>query len=356
MKPVYLIASSCISPQDSFGREDLFNELISTDDNVLYCKEPNYSQYINPVQIRRMSRALKMGFTAALDCLAKSPSLHIDGIIVGTGKGCMTDTEQFLHSIKDFHETALNPTHFIHSTYNQINGMVALNKKINSYNITYVHRGFSFEHALLDAMMLLEDKEAKNVLVGSFDEMTKEHFEVKLHWGYWKKESINSLELLGSDTPGTIAGEGSSFFILSQDPPATPAPAILDLQTLYKPSLDVLQYEVNRMLHNHQLQQEDIDFLLLGEDGDQRRSKPYELLRAQFPNTPILCFKHLCGEYDTASNFGFWICEQILLRQTVPDFLFHPSGQHQQKGAIKRILFYNNYFEQNQSLILMGVV
>lgn len=356
MKPVYIIASSCISPQDSFGRDNLFQELISSTENILYCKEPNYSQYINPVQIRRMSRALKMGFTTALDCLAKVPERPIHGIIIGTGKGCMTDTEQFLHSIRDYHETALNPTHFIHSTYNQINGMVALNKKINSYNVTYVHRGFSFEHSLLDAIMLLNDGEAQNVLIGSFDEMTQEHYEVKLHWGYWKKESIDSLQLIASKTEGTIAGEGSSFYILSDKAHQAATPFIQDMQTLYKPDTNILEREIKQFLWRNNMQPSDIDCIMLGEDGDNRRKEPYSVVKNLFKGSLVLYYKHLCGEYDTANNFGFWIATQILRHQTLPSYLLDGDNENSiPKDGVRRILIYNNYFEQNQSLILLGV-
>lgn len=356
MKPVYIIASSCISPQQSFGETSLFHTLKHTQDNVLYCHEPDYSQYINPVQIRRMSRALKMGFTAALDCLKKAGDPKPQGIIVGTGKGCMTDTEQFLHSIRDFNETALNPTHFIHSTYNQINGLVALNKKINSYNVTYVHRGFSFEHALLDAQLLLEEGEAETVLVGSFDEMTSEHFDVKQQWGYWKDEKIDSLQLLHRESTGTIAGEGSSFYLLSHEKPSKQTACLREVVTLYKPDSDALDTAVTQLLSRHGLQHEDITHLMVGEDGDIRRQQPYRQVRNLFPEAGLLCFKHLCGEYDTASNFGFWLAVQLLEQGRIPDYLLHPAG-HAEKAysAIKHVLVYNNYFEQNQCLMLLSV-
>lgn len=355
MKPVYIIASSCISPQRSFGEGDLFQPLIANSNNVLYCHEPDYSQYINPVQIRRMSRALKMGFTAALDCLKKAGDPKPQGIIVGTGKGCMTDTEQFLHSIRDFQETALNPTHFIHSTYNQINGLVALNKKINSYNVTYVHRGFSFEHALLDAQLLIDDGEAETVLVGSFDEMTTEHFDVKQQWGYWKDEKINSLNVLGSETKGTIAGEGSSFYLLSGHKPAGPAVCLRDVTTLYKPDAKTLQQAVDHLLLRNGLTRADIGHLMLGEDGDIRRQEPYRQVREYFPDAELLCFKQLCGEYDTASNFGFWLAVHMLQLQHRPDYLLHPQNvSPRQTLPFNHVLIYNNYFEQNQSLMLLS--
>lgn len=353
MQAAYIHTSSCISPQASFGQDALFEEVRSNTDNVLYCLEPEYRNYINPVQIRRMSRALKMGFTAALDCLQRADEPKPGGIIVGTGKGCMSDTEEFLHSIRDLHETALNPTHFIHSTYNQINGLVALNKKINSYNVTYVHRGFSFEHALLDAMLLLSEGEAETVLAGSFEEMTREHFAVKQQWGYWKEEKVGSLDLLRSQTPGTIAGEGSSFFLLGNQPKDESSVVLREVVTLYRPTETELQEAIDALLHRRGLKAAEISHLMLGEDGDIRRAAPYRMVQQQFPNSEALCFKHLCGEYDTATNFGFWLAVQILQGQMLPDYLRHPAYPALEERAVERILLYNNYFEKNQTLMLL---
>jgi 3-oxoacyl-(acyl-carrier-protein) synthase len=301
-----------------------------------------------------MSRALKLGFTAALDCINQQPALIPEGIILGTGKGSMTDTEQFLHSIKNYHETALNPTHFIHSTYNQVNGLIALNRKINSYNVTYVHRGFSFEHALLDAQMLLHEGEAHTALAGSFDEMTQEHFDVKQQWGYWKKENIHSHQLLQTQTAGTIAGEGAAFFLLSSQAPAKQAISIQAIHTLYKPTASVLEAEIQLLLSQQQLQASDIDAIVLGDNGDANLSAPYDYVRSVFSTAHHLAFKHLCGEYDTASSFGIWLCHQLLLQQHIPAYLYHPSAPlAPSTKPLKKILFYNNYFSQNQSIILM---
>ncbi len=357
--PFYIRSASCISPQYTFDELDnLFtgSEIQHTTQNVLYCIEPDFKAFINPVQIRRMSRALKIGFSAAIDCLHKSGDAPIDAIIVGTGKGCLVDTETFLHSIREFNETALNPTHFIHSTYNQLNGMIALSQKINSYNVTYVHRGFSFEHTLLDAALLFSEGEAEHVLAGTFDQMTVEHFSVKNSWGFWKQESINSLDLLRSSTRGTIAGEGSSFYVLAKERSNDQQVAVCGVQTLYRPSKEDLDLAINELLQVNGLQAADIDIILSGNNGNNSQYHCQSELAAKFPEAVFLYFKHLCGEFDTASQFGFWMAVQILTRQSVPDILFHPAETPRDIGRpIKYVLLYNNYFEANQSVILLGI-
>lgn len=354
---MYIRSAACISPQESFGQGELFELALHRDTNSMTCVEPDYSKYINPVQIRRMSRALKMGFSAAMECLKQEPERIPEAIIIGTGKGCMSDTEIFLHSIREYQETALNATYFIHSTYNQLNGMIALNKKINSYNVTYVHRGFSFEHALLDAALHFAEGDAKNILVGSFDEMTREHFTVKKHWGYWKQEKVQSDLLLLSETPGTIAGEGTSFYLLSDTPPDDkPCAAIRHVSTLYKPDQQDMQIALEALLRENDLKPEDIDLLMLGENGDTDRPGHYAWMKQTLASATPLYFKHLCGEYDTATNFACWLSRCILEQQRIPEYAYHPADDRRHGNQkIKRLLIYNNYFDLNQSLVLMNV-
>ncbi len=360
MKPLYIISSSCISPQITFDTDSfLANEhIISNNDNVLYCTEPDFRQFINPVQIRRMSRALKIGFSAAIDCLGKTGNdvEEIGAVIVGTGKGCLVDTEEFIHSIRRYNETALNPTHFIHSTYNQLNGMIALNKKINSYNITYAHRGFSFEHTIIDASLLVDEGTASHILAGSFDEMTTEHFDVKKMWGYWKDEKTESRDLLLSSSTGTIAGEGSSFYCLSNKKTADRQVAVKGIKTLYSPTQQDIILGIQSILRENNLTENDIDIVLRGNNGNINQEHHDVLFTTLFPDSAMLYFKHLCGEYDTAVQFGFWIGIQILIKQFIPDILYHPSDlKPVSKKPVRHILLYNNYFELNQSLILLSI-
>ena len=89
-----------------------------------------------------------------------------DAVIAGTGLGCLEDTEKFLGSIYTLQEHLLNPTPFINSTHNTIAGAIALAIKCHGYNATYTHRGFSFESALLDALMLASENPEAAILAG----------------------------------------------------------------------------------------------------------------------------------------------------------------------------------------------
>lgn len=356
MSPLYIQSVSCISAQHSFMTDGLPDEVVSSNNNRLQCIEPDFTKFINPVQIRRMSRALKIGFASAIQCLRQMPELIPEAIIIGTGKGCLTDTEQFLHSIREYHETALNATHFIHSTYNQLNGMISLNQKINSYNVTYVHRAFSFEHSLMDAALLFDEGELSTALIGTFDEMTTEHFSVKQHWGYWKKELIASNELFQHDSSGTISGEGAAFFMLGKNKLNDKSIAIKHVSTLFRPSLPDVEHELMHLLAVNSLQADDIDLVLTGENGDANFESSYQAFHQLLPTSQVLYFKHLCGEYDTATSFACWLAHKLLTHQQIPDYLYHPLQKKSTTSkSIRNLLIFNNYFGVNQTMILMGL-
>lgn len=289
---------------------------------------------------------LKIGFSTAMNCLQNANEIIPEAIIVGTGKGSMHDTEQFLTAIKTYQETALNATNFIHSTYNQLNGMIALNQKINSYNNTFVHKGFSLEHAIIDAQLLLNENDIKTALVGSYDEMTIDHFNVKKQWNFWKHETINSLELFNhSNTIGTIAGEGSGFFLLSNSKPSNTSISISFIETLYNPTLDDFNASLQQLINETGIQLSEIDIVISGKNGDANQVGFFNVLEKETSTAETIFFKHLCGEYDTAINFALWLGNSILLNQKTPN--------SSTKKDLKTVLIYNNYFEKNQSLILL---
>ncbi|MCH5599877.1 beta-ketoacyl synthase chain length factor [Niabella ginsengisoli] len=207
-KSVYILSTSVVSPQASF--EEMMKEPANYNGDKLTCIEPDYTKYVDAKLIRRMSRIIKMGVAAASEALAQADVQMPDAIITGTAYGCLTDTDQFLTRMVEFKETLLSPTAFIQSTHNTVAAQIALMLKCHNYNNTYVHRGSSFEAALTDAVSLLEEGEAKNVLIGAADEITDKSHAILKRFGLYKTEG-ESLSLIDSNTKGTMAGDGSAF-------------------------------------------------------------------------------------------------------------------------------------------------
>ncbi|XHR98368.1 beta-ketoacyl synthase chain length factor [Mucilaginibacter sp. UC70_90] len=164
----------------------------------LTCIEPDYKTLIDPKLLRRMSRIIKMGVAAGTACLHGAGIDIPDAIITGTAYGCLEDTNTFLSKMVQQNEEALAPTAFIQSTHNTISAQIALLLQCHNYNNTFVNGGASFENALLDAMMLLYEGEACNVLVGGIDEITVNGHVILHRMGLYRRGLTSNLELLQS--------------------------------------------------------------------------------------------------------------------------------------------------------------
>lgn len=333
--PIYLHASACISPLN----EDAALPVPGA--SRLRCVEPDYAALIDPRLIRRMSRVVKMGTAAALACLRTAGLEQPGAILTGTTYGCLEDTEQFLHKLVAQNEEMLAPTAFIQSTHNTIGGQIALMLQCHAYNNTFVHRAFSFEHALADALMLLREGEAPSALVGGVDEITDTLYRILGRFDLYKKEP-------DVDPEGTVAGEGAAFFLLSPEKPAKPAAQVLDVATFYKP--DDMAEQTLQFLHANGLHAAGIDLLLWGKNGDSRYDGLYDALAGRvFPDTRTATFKHLCGEYPTATAFASWLAVQLLSEKNIPQNLVPETS-----FSPKKILIYNHFYNIHHVLILIG--
>lgn len=321
-------------------------QLPRVDENYLTCIEPDYTQWIQPQQLRRMSRIMKMGTTAALMAV-KAGESKSDAIIAGTAYGCLEDTATFLTKIIELNEEALNPTPFMQSTHNTIAAQIALLQNCQGYNQTYVHGAFSFEHALLDAGMLLTDNPAQTILTGGVDELTKAGHAIHSRFNKYRKE--NTPYLISPAGDGTWAGEGAAFFMLSGADESTVA--IADVHTFMASSSEQAFQQLDNFLKQNQLDTNTIDFLLTGKNGDQKNDLFYDqLIDARFSDQAVGAYKHLCGEYSTSTAFATALAYTILKHQTVPVSVLNSSLN----TPIKTLLIYNTY-GQHHSLILLTV-
>lgn len=346
----YIRATGNISPQKSFGHQFLTEPVEHTGDR-LTCIEPDYKGIIDVKLIRRMSRIIKMGVAAAMECLQESGIAIPDAITTGTAYGCLEDTGVFLTKMVEHNETLLTPTSFIQSTHNTIGAQIALMLQCHNYNNAFVHRGFSFESALLDGMLLLQEKEANNVLVGGIDEITNISHAILSRMGLYKREAVSSLDLFATKSKGTIAGEGAAFFLLANESSGNDY-AILDgMHTFYKPtSVEEIAQQILFFLSAQSITINDIDLVITGKNGDLKNDAIYTALQNTILNKAFLVnYKQLCGEYPTAVAFGLWVAINIIKTQTVPRVISKDSPKKLQK-----ILIYNHYQNMHHSLLLVS--
>lgn len=271
--------------------------------------EPDYKEFIpDPGVRRRMSRIIRMGVASALMCLKDSYTNSLDGIITGTGWGCLSDTEKFLNSIFENSERMLNPTSFIQSTSNTIGAQVALITGEKNYNNTFVHGGTSFEAAMIDAVLKLQEDSCDNVLVGGLDEMTPTKSLLLGRMGVWRY---------------TTPGEGSHFFVFSSVKKESSISEIISVETFSNVDL----------LPCFRPENNDIDRILSGVDNIGELTG--ELTAGA--KVPVVNFKELCGEYPTSTAFALWLaCDTF-------------NKDH----AVNKILIVNKHLRDKFSLILV---
>lgn len=355
MKPAYIISTAAITPQHTYDGDFFQEQLQEVADRKLFVKDVNYTQYISPVAIRRMSRMLKIGITAGMRCLENADNVSLDAIITGTSRGSVTDMELFLKDMIKLDEEALNPTTFIQSTYNSVNGWLAVMAKCSGYNQAFVHRGFSFEVAIFDTLLMLhENTQPFNILMGCFDELTHEYFTIREKIDYYKTSLKNSLNLLSNyHTSGSIAGEGAHFFLMSNEK-GKAASCIRGVEMLYHPNSAQLNSKLKDFLERHSLTTDDIDLVVSGMNADCRNAPIVFPFLDQFTETtPIITFKQLTGEFATANGFALWLADLSIKKQQIDQRLVWKPGN---RATIQNVLLFNITINNNVSLILLSRV
>lgn len=348
----YINGLSCISHHNTIDENYFFENLSAqSPSNKMLATEPVYKEYIPVASMRRMSHIIKMGLTAGLMSLKKAGSEKADAIIIGTGIGCYEDTDTFLRSMSDNNEQLLTPTAFIQSTHNTVGGQLALTTKCNGTNFTYVHQNLSFEYALLDSLMLLNENEASTVLVGAIDEITPSLFELFFRTDRIKKTE-NLQPIWNSTSKGYSLGEGAAFFNICSTPSPTTDAKITGIKCIqHLENADELLSETDAFLTSHGLKTNQISLILSGNSGDEQMDKKISEFNKRV-NLPIGYFKLLCGEYFTSSGFAMWLAATIIKKQIVPQAIL---PDNQTISNIQHILIVNHYHDQQYSLMCVSV-
>jgi 3-oxoacyl-[acyl-carrier-protein] synthase II len=345
---LYIKGMSAISPQQSWNDEALMIQSFDYRGVMLKCVEPDYDQWIDPRQSRRMSRVIKMGITAALMALRDARTNVPDAIITGTGYGCLDDTGVFLTKLVENNEQALNPTPFIQSTHNTIGSTIAMLLQCQGYNQTYAHGPFSFENALLDALML-DDKEHNDILVGGVDEITEISHKILSRFGIFRRKLASTLNLFRQLKPGTINGEGAAFFVVSNRQENGLA-SVEAVRMFYKPTHEKLKDGIEVFIRERGLLPGEVDFVLLGNSGNRKTDQPVtEMCKSVFQKSSIGLFKHLCGDYPTASSFALWLATRIIAERHIPEVVV----DKQSSRSVGNVLILNSWFGTHYSLILV---
>ncbi|MCF0056431.1 beta-ketoacyl synthase chain length factor [Dyadobacter sp. CY356] len=312
---MYITAASTISHQPTFKNAG-FSKLIEplkTDSELI---SPNFKDYIDAGLLRRMSKILRMSVTAAKDCLQQAGVDQPGAIIVGTGLGCLQDTEKFLNNFLTI-EGLLPPTSFIQSTHNTIAGQISLSIGNHGYNMTHTQNTLSFEHALIDAGLLLVEGN-DNIIVGAADE----YIEILGEIG--EKLSAN---------PAINLTSGASFFVVSKDQSGNSIAKIKDVVTVGL--VQDINVSIENFLTNNTLEESEIDLVLYSDFVDSGLVS--DVVKRFENSSEAINYTNLVGIYPSNSSFA----------------LHYAADRIQNNNKIKTVLIINGLNRINLGLTLI---
>lgn len=294
------------------------------------------SKILSPNSARRMSKALKMGIICAMEALQQIDRSELDGILVGSGKGCLIDSDKFLQSIVVQQEEFLSPTAFIQSTHNTVAGQIALLIKNTGYNMTYSQGRVSFESTVFDAYLQLVLNERKTLLVGAVDELSDISIDIS--------ESIANT----TDQPittGIPRTEGAGFFIFSNQKDQHTLGELIDM-VIYHPTEELRpESQLAAFLKKNKLSAEQLDLVIY---GSAKPEPPSEMEAEAFNDLAKINYQSQIGYFDTDVVFAFDFALKQLNNQTFQS-MESPIGN--KTGAFQHVLICN-FGDQNSLMLL----
>lgn len=350
---VFIQSASHISTQEPLCNSWMDNPIFY-EKTFVKSIDPDFKQFINPLAARRMGKILKRSLVTSLQVIQETGISDPDAIIVGTGLGCIENTERFLATMVQEGEQFLQPTFFMQSTHNTISSQIAVNLKCHGYNSTYAHRGISFDSSLMDAFMQFELQQINTALIGGHDEMTPTYFMFLDKVNCWKKENITIETLRNGETSGSFAGECSVEFMLENKKNDKSWCEIKGIELFYNPDETSLKLTLNNLLAKCNMNIEDIDAVMLGINGDKNNDLVYKnVANLLYPDKPLLWFKHIFGESFTSSGLGVYAAAACLHEKKIPSHLVFENKKGLNK-SVKNILIHNHFENKDHSLILLS--
>lgn len=300
--------------------------------------EPEYKAYIPVMQLRRMSRAVRMGVVAARTAMIHAGIDQPDALSVGTAYGCLQDTETFLDKMIEQEEQMLTPTAFIQSTHNTVGGQIALLSSCYGHNLTYVHRGHSFEHAMMNAQLYLNEHPGETMLVGGIDEQTPNSIKALQLAGKFSDEGLSAQSVWDGDNKSATGGEGAAFFTVTQKPTTEKHLRIKALE-VFKADEDTALEKVKQFAERNNTQP---DVFLSGTNGMSKYHSFYTAVKKEiYPQAAHALFKNCSGDYPVASGFALAMLLDAAQNDGIPACIL--NGE--QLPQVQHVVMVNNFGE-----------
>jgi 3-oxoacyl-(acyl-carrier-protein) synthase len=306
-----------------------------------------------PDRIKRMGRGQAMAIVAVQRAVAACPAGvpapdDATAVSVGTAWAEEGDEIVFLENLIKLGEKGAKPAFFVNSVKNALASQLALSFGFRGENQTFAHDALSFESALWQGAHLVRQGRGRHAVVCGVDALV-EFQEIHGHLLGWYRTLPAPLLPLAAPGRGTIPGEGAAAFILSA-PGATRSPVA---RLVYVKARGPLQRmpalsardELAFVVEAARKSGAGFDascLVLLGANGDARLDAVYaEVAQGLGQGTggpAVGVYRHLTGDFATASALGFEIAVRAVTTRTVPPDVGVVKGQ---PGSVERVLLYH---------------
>jgi len=297
--------------------------------------------------LRRLGRIQRMALAAAHLAVKDSPVGLCTGeggaVAVGTGLGELGETAAFLENMIGLNEREPKPACFVNSVHNSLASQIALAFSLRGENHLFTHGPVSFELALGQALHVLRTGRAEQVLACGADGISPYAVAAGRRFGWWRSDGAPLVPMGESraGAGGSLPGEGAAALLLAR--PGTversqPGARVVRIAGVLArpvpvPSLDA-QAELSfmdRALGSAEIALGDVHFVLLGANGHARLDERYRQVVLALASrlgreVPWGVYKHLCGEFCTASALGIALAVQTVRTGLVPAELVRPDA------------------------------
>jgi 3-oxoacyl-[acyl-carrier-protein] synthase II len=252
-------------------------------------------------QRRRFGRLVQMTLIAARRSHAPDPSQRL-AVAIGTGLGCLEDAGIFLENLISKDEREPMPARFPNSVHNAPAAQIAIDQDACAMNSAPTMGEISFESALWQGKCQLEIGEADCALIGAVDELNKYPLAIGKRWKLWNEK--------------IIPGEGAMVASLTRmENSATPLACVTAVRLgRWRKPFDAEQ-EADWI--GTAVDLKNVGIILSGAGGWPALDENYSAVAAALlarvgRKLEHQTYKQLCGEFHSASAFGFSVAVEIV--------------------------------------------
>ncbi len=255
---------------------------------------------LTPNQRRRLGHLHQMAVLAARASHAPTPDQRV-AVAMGTGFGCLAEGAAFIENYVGKDEAEPMPSRFPGSVHNAPAGQIAMDLGARGLNSAPTAGAITFECALWQAWRQLDAGEADVALAGATDELQNYPLAIGKRWGIWTEQ--------------TVPGEGAVVARLTGGDASSPALARVTALRLgrYRRPFDAAR-ETSWISEKVNLSS--IGILLSGGHGLPSLESLYESVAQEISRRAGRTIEHqtykqLCGEFHSASAFGFSVAVKL---------------------------------------------